>query len=69
MVSCVVSKDKFIVDNSTYAYYAASEDEAKYLCTILNSKYLFGRIKAIKTAREIHRIVFDLPIPANPNVD
>lgn len=63
MVSCVIYMDKFIVDNSTYAYYAASEDEAKYLCTILNSKHLFSVIKSIKTARAIHRTVFDLPIP------
>ena len=63
LVSCVVATDRFIIDNSTYAYYATSVDEAKYLCTILNSRYLFKRIKVIKTARGIHRTVFDLPIP------
>lgn len=63
MVSCVVTTDRFIVDNSTYAYYAASEDEAKYLCCVLNSRHLFKKIKPVKTARAIHRTVFDLPIP------
>ena len=63
MVSCMVTSDKFIVDNSTYAYYAASEEEAKYLCSVLNSRHLFKKIKAVKTARDIHRTVFDVPIP------
>lgn len=66
MVSCVVNVDKFdrrlIFNTSTYYAYL-EEDEAKYLCTVLNSKYVFSLVKNIKNARDISRNVFNLNIP------
>ena len=69
MVSCIVSdkiiskNNGFIADNSSYYYYPENMDEAKYLCAVLNSSFLFRMVREIKAARDIHRTVWNIPIP------
>ena len=70
LVSCIVPPDMieqhggFISDSGSYYYYPKTMDEAKYLCAVLNSPFLFTQVRAIKAARDIHRSVWNLPIPS-----
>ncbi len=66
IASCVVNVDKFdrrLVFNTSTYYAYVEEVEAKYICVVLNSRYLFNRVKDIKNARDISRNVFSLGIP------
>ncbi len=59
----------FIADAKTYIFQTDNEDEANYLCAVLNSDYVNAAIKPYQTkgtwgARDIHRRPFEVvPIP------
>jgi len=69
LASCIVPPEiigrhgGFIADSGSYYYYPKTMDEAKYLCAVLNSPFLFAQVRAIKAARDIHRSVWNIPIP------
>lgn len=70
LASCIVPPDiigrhgGFVADSGSYYYYPKTMDEAKYLCAALNSPFLFAQVRSIKAARDIHRSVWNIPIPA-----
>jgi len=58
----------FIAEHKTYYFETNNEDEAYYLCGILNSKTIDDVIKPLQTAglwgeRDIHKRPLTLPIP------
>ncbi|HEY6883171.1 MAG TPA: hypothetical protein VI278_03940 [Nitrososphaeraceae archaeon] len=53
----------FVVDHSCYLYYPNSQKEAYYLAAIINSEFVFSVLKRIKPARQIHKKIWELPIP------
>ena len=83
LVSCVINKDEirgfkidniiipvrgFVVESKTYFYETNNEDEAHYICAILNSDIVNEGIKPLQPRglygeRDIHRRPFVLPIP------
>lgn len=69
LASCIVppgiagKHGGFIADSGSYYYYPKTMNEAKYLCATLNSPFLFSQVRAIKAARDIHRSVWNIPIP------
>jgi hypothetical protein len=77
-VSCVVDKqnlnpifvDKiaikprgFVADTETMYYETDDEDEAHYLCAILNSAVINNAVKPYRSERDIVRRPFMIPIP------
>lgn len=91
LFSCIMNKQKlppleigsrtktpigFVTESQNYSYETNNEDEAQYLCAILNSNALNNAIKPYQTRgtfgpRHIHRRPFMFPIPRfdknNPN--
>lgn len=69
LASCIVppgvigQHGGFVSDSGSYYYYPKTMDEAKYLCAALNSPFLFAQVRSIKAARDIHRSVWNIPIP------
>jgi hypothetical protein len=78
VVSCVVDKqnlnpifvDKiaikprgFVADTETMYYETDDEDEAHYLCAILNSAVINNAVKPYRSERDIVRRPFMIPIP------
>lgn len=63
----------FVSDVKTFYFSTNNEEEADYLCSILNSAVLNDKIKSIQTRgkfgpRDIHRRPFEFGIPRfNPN--
>jgi len=53
----------FIADHLCYLYYPKSQKEAYYLAAIINSDFTFSLLKRIKSARHIHKKIWELPIP------
>jgi hypothetical protein len=53
----------FIADHLCYLYYPNSQKEAYYLTAIINSDFTFSLLKKIKSARHIHKKIWELPIP------
>lgn len=53
----------FIADHLCYLYYPHSQEEAHYLTAIINSDLAFSILKRIKSARHIHKKIWELPIP------
>jgi hypothetical protein len=58
----------FIAESTTYYFDTESEDEAHYICAILNSRFLDQLIKPLQTKgkfgpRDIHKRPLLFPIP------
>ncbi len=58
-----IATQGFICDHKAYMYYPKSSDEAYYLIAILNSNFVFSILLKIKSARGIHKKIWELPIP------
>jgi hypothetical protein len=52
----------FIAEHKTYVYYPNTIEEAYYIAAILNSNYVFSILKRIKSARDIEKKIWELPI-------
>jgi len=81
--ACVIDKQKlsqihvnkisikprgFVADTETMYYETNDEDEAHYLCSILNSDVLINVVKPLRSERDIVRRPFMFPIPRyDPN--
>ena len=78
MTSCVFNIDKtksakvngnhinlhgFVAEHKCYLYYPRSLYEAYYLTAIINSDFAFSVLKKIKSARDIEKKIWELPIP------
>jgi hypothetical protein len=78
MASCVLKTDEtirarvnenqinlhgFIAYHLCYLYYPHSQKEAYYLAAIINSDFAFSVLRKIKSARHIHKKIWELPIP------
>jgi SAM-dependent methyltransferase len=59
----VIHIDKFIAESLTYCFETSDESEAFYLVAILNSFLVSRMVKSTNIYRDIHKRVFDLPIP------
>lgn len=73
--SCLVRDDRAVIDHMLYWTVPASEEEAHYLTTILNSEVARARAEHFQArgqfgARHFDKVMFNLPIPlfdgANP---
>ena len=53
----------FITEHKCYLYYPSSLAEGYYLTAIINSNYAFSVVKQIKSARDIEKKIWELPIP------
>jgi hypothetical protein len=53
----------FIAEHKTYVYYTENREEANYISAVLNSNTVFPFLKKIKSARDIEKKIWDLPIP------
>jgi len=68
VLKTTIQPKNFVADAKTYFYETNSEDEAHYLCAVLNSDIVNEAIKPLQTRglygeRDIHRRPFMLPIP------
>ena len=78
MVSCVLKTNEtlrvrvngnhfnlhgFIADHKCYLYYPRSQKEAYYLAAIINSDFAFSVLSKIKSARDIHKKIWEIPVP------
>ena len=68
LASCVVQDEKTIIESKLYWSAMDSLEEAHYLCGIFNSEVLRAGVEPYQSqgqwgARDIHKYVFNLPIP------
>ncbi len=64
----IIKCNGFVADYTTYIYETSKEDEANYLCAVLNSTVVHKGVKGFQPRgkygkRDIGRRVFQLPIP------
>lgn len=75
LVSCLIETSDikkctagFIADSSTYYHYPRTIDEGKYLCAVLNSRYMFECISHVKSSINIHKTPWEFDVPKfDPN--
>jgi hypothetical protein len=66
--ACILRDENHIIENLLYWSEVTSEEEALYLCAILNSETVRSRIEASQNrgqwgARHFDKLMFNLPIP------
>jgi hypothetical protein len=66
--ACIIRDDRAVIDHMLYWSKPASEDEAYYLCAILNSETARSRAAQYQArgqfgARHFDKVMFNLPIP------
>jgi len=58
-----ITLNGFVIEHKMYVYYPKSVNEAHYLTAVLNSEKTFSILSQIKSARDIEKKVWELPIP------
>lgn len=66
--ACVIRHDRAVIDHMLYWSAPATEEEAHYLCAILNSETTRARAEQYQArgqfgARHFDKVIFNLPIP------
>jgi hypothetical protein len=66
--ACIIRDDRTVIDHMLYWMKPTNEDEAHYLCTILNSETARARAEQYQArgqfgARHFDKVMFNLPIP------
>lgn len=66
--ACIIRDERAVIDHMLYWIKPASEEEAHYLCTILNSETARARAEQYQArgqfgARHFDKVMFNLPIP------
>jgi len=59
----------FIAESATYYYAPKTENEGHFLVAVLNSTVVFSYLKVIKAVRDIHKKIWELPIPEFDSTD
>jgi len=63
IIKSAVVEGGILTDNTTYYLATTQENEAHYLCSILNSNFMSEIIKIVKSSRDICKRPFDYGIP------